>query len=59
VTVVGKHPDLPDAPAVAGAVAETDAWAFNPYTVFWPSAHDAWRHWREVVNQYEIDRDSV
>jgi len=55
VTVVGKHPDLPDAPAVAGAVAETDAWAFNPYTVFWPSAHDAWRHWREVVNQYEID----
>jgi alpha-glucosidase len=53
VTVVGKHPDLPDAPPPGDGVAETDAWAHNPYTVFWPSAHDVWRTWRRLVDEYE------
>ncbi len=53
VTVVGKHPDLPDAPPPGDEVAETDVWAHNPYTVFWPSAHDIWRAWRLLVDEYE------
>jgi alpha-glucosidase len=53
VTVVGKHPDLPDAPPPGDDVAETDVWAHNPYTVFWPSAHDIWRAWRLLVDEYE------
>ncbi|MFM2073063.1 MAG: hypothetical protein RLZZ623_3327 [Actinomycetota bacterium] len=53
VTVAGKAPGLPDAPPVPAGTAETDAWAHNPYSVFWPSAHDAWRHWRAVIDQYE------
>jgi alpha-glucosidase len=53
VAVVGKHEDLPDAPPPDDGVAETDVWAHNPYTVFWPSAHDYWRHWRALVDEYE------
>ena len=55
VTVVGKHPGLPDAPPPDEGAAETDVWAHNPYTVFWPSAHDDWRHWRALVDDYERD----
>ena len=58
VTVVGKHPDLPDAPPAPTNLSEMAAWANNPYTLFWPSAHDAWRHWREVIDQYESDHPS-
>ncbi len=53
VIFVGKHADLPDAPPPENGVAETDAWAHNPYTVFWPSAHDHWRNWRALVDEYE------
>ena len=55
VTVVGKAPGLPDAPEVDPTVAETDVWAHNPYSVFWPSAHDHWRHWRRNVDAYEVE----
>ncbi|MEX0846302.1 MAG: glycoside hydrolase family 13 protein [Ilumatobacteraceae bacterium] len=53
VTVVGKEPSLPDAPPAAPGTAETDVWAHNPYTVFWPAAHDYWRHWRALIDAYE------
>lgn len=53
VTVLGKEPGLPDAPPPPPDSAETDAWSRNPYTVFHPSAHDVWRHWRVVINDYE------
>ncbi|MEY4606819.1 MAG: hypothetical protein RLY45_1579 [Actinomycetota bacterium] len=53
VTVAGKHPDLPDAPPAPDGVAETDAWSHNPYTVFVDSAHEVWREWRSVVDEYE------
>ena len=55
VTVVGKHPELPHAPDTPVGMTEMAAWASNPYTLFWPSAHDVWRHWREVIDQYERD----
>ena len=55
VTVVGKHPDLPNAPDTPAGMTEMAAWASNPYTLFWPSANDIWRHWREVIDQYERD----
>ncbi|MCU1362053.1 MAG: Alpha-glucosidase [Ilumatobacteraceae bacterium] len=55
VTVLGKAPGLPDAPAVPAGVAETAAAKHNPYTVFWPSAHDVWRHWRTLIDTYERD----
>ena len=53
VTVAGKAPGLPDAPPVAAGTAETDVWAHNPYTVFWPTGHEAWRHWRTRIDDYE------
>lgn len=53
VTVAGKAPGLPDAPDVAAGTAETDVWAHNPYSVFWPSAHEHWRHWRGLIDAYE------
>jgi alpha-glucosidase len=53
VTVLGKAPGLPDAPDVPAGVTETAAAKHNPYTVFWPSAHDVWRHWRQLIDTYE------
>ena len=53
VTVVGKADGLPDAPPVPEGTAENDAWAHNPYTVFWPTAHDHWRSWRSLIDRYE------
>lgn len=53
VAVVGKAPGLPDAPA-AGDARDTDAWIANPYNHFWPSAHEHWRHWRHVIDEYEV-----
>ena len=53
VAVVGKAPELPDAPPVPEGTAENDAWAHNPYTVFWPTAHDHWRDWRRLIDDYE------
>jgi alpha-glucosidase len=53
VAVAGKAPGLPDAPPVPAGVAENDAWSYNPNTVLWPAGHDAWKHWRTVINEYE------
>ncbi len=55
VGVVGKEPGLPDADPPEAGVADTDVWAKNPYTVFHPSAHKVWRHWRKVIDSYQAD----
>lgn len=55
VTVAGKAPGLPDAPPVGDDVPENEASARNPYAVFWPSAHDHWKHWRTVIDRYELE----
>ena len=55
VAVVGKAPGLPDAPPVDPSVAETDVWAHNPYSHFWPTAHDHWRRWRHLIDAYEAE----
>ena len=49
VTHLGKAPELPDAPSTDGGPMS------NPYALYWPSAHDVWRRWRTVVDQYELD----
>jgi alpha-glucosidase len=53
VAVVGKAPGLPDAPPPPPGTAENDVWSHNPYTVFWPTAHEHWRGWRSLVDRYE------
>ncbi len=53
VTVVGKAPGLPDAPPTPAGTAENDEWSHNPFTVFWPSAHDHWRRLRSLIDRYE------
>jgi alpha-glucosidase len=53
VTVLGKAPGLPDAPELPAGVSEADAAHHNPYTLFWPSAHDVWRHWRALIEDYQ------
>jgi alpha-glucosidase len=39
-------PDHPD---------QTGVPRHNPYALFWPSAHDVWRHWRSLIDRYEIE----
>ncbi len=54
VTVLGKTPGLPDA---------VDDWngkdrrigGENPHFTYVESGHDAWRRWRQTVDQYERD----
>ncbi len=53
VAVAAKAPGLPDAPPVSRDVAENDVWSYNPYTVFWPTGHDYWKHWRSVIDEYQ------
>ena len=50
VTHVGKAPGLPDMPPLQDGVAETAAAGHNPYAMYWPSAHDVWRHWRRTLD---------
>lgn len=52
VTVLGKAPGLPDSPPMATDIRDTAVWSHNPYSVFWPSGHVTWRHWRAVIDQY-------
>ena len=52
VTVLGKAPGLPDAPPPPAGAGQHDV-HHNPYTFFWPSAHDVWRHWRRLIDTYQ------
>ena len=55
VAVAGKAPGLPDAPQLdpGMTIAENDVWAHNPFSVFWPTAHQHWQHWRTVIDEYQ------
>ncbi len=55
VVVVGKAPGLPDTPPPPEGTAENDVWTHNPYSVFWPTAHDHWRRWRTLMERYEAE----
>ena len=52
VAVVGKAAgSARRTAAVPEGTAENDAGSHNPYTVFWPTAHDHWRGWRTLIEQ--------
>jgi alpha-glucosidase len=53
VVPVGKAPGLPDAPPVPGGTPPTDVAGRNPFSMYRPEGHVAWKHWRQVVDQYE------
>lgn len=53
VTVTGKEPGLPDAGLPAPEDASRGAWHQNPHTLFHPSAHVVWRHWRQTIDRYQ------
>ncbi len=55
VVPAGKAPGLPDAPPVPAGTRPTDVAGRNPYSMHRPEGHVAWRHWREVVDQYEAE----
>ena len=53
VPVLGKHPDLPDMPPAPPGLTDAQAWGFNIYGHFYETGHDAWKHWRTVIDDYE------
>ena len=53
VPVLGKHPDLPDAPPVPPGLTDGQAWRYNIHGHFYPTAHDVWKRWRTVIDEYE------
>ena len=53
VPVLGKHPDLPDTPPAPPGLTDAQAWGYNIYGHFYETGHDAWRHWRTVIDDYE------
>ncbi len=53
VAGTGKHPELPDQPPVGPDVGPLDITWLNPYSVFREEGHDAWRHFRSIVEDYE------
>jgi alpha-glucosidase len=53
VPVLGKHLDLPDSPPVPVGLSSAEAWGYNIYGQFYPTAHDVWKHWRTLINNYE------
>jgi alpha-glucosidase len=53
VPVLGKHPDLPDAPPAPAGLTQSQAWHYNPYAHFYETGHDVWKHWRVVIDEYE------
>ncbi len=55
VGVVGKAAGLPDQPVMNAALKATQKAGGNPYVQFQPKAHDYWRRWRRVIDQYEAE----
>ncbi len=53
VVPVGKAPGLPDAPPVPASTPPTDVAGRNPFSMYRPEGHVAWKHWRHVVDRYE------
>ena len=53
VPVLGKHPELPDAPASPPGLTDGQMWRYNIYGHFYPTAHDVWKHWRRLIDDYE------
>jgi alpha-glucosidase len=53
VPVLGKHPDLPDAPPAPAGLTDGQAWGYNIYAHFYQTGHDVWKHWRAVIDEYE------
>jgi len=53
VPVLGKHPELPDSPAVPPGLTDGQAWRYNIYGHFYPSAHEVWKGWRRLIDDYE------
>jgi alpha-glucosidase len=54
VPVLGKHPDLPDSPAAPPGLTDGQQWRYNIYGHFYPTAHDVWKRWRKVIDDYEL-----
>ena len=56
VPVLGKHPDMPDSPPAPPDLTEGPGVASTTSTgISIPSAHDVWKHWRTLIDQYEVD----
>jgi alpha-glucosidase len=55
VPVLGKHPDLPDSPTPPPGLTNAQAWVHNVHAHFHPSAHIVWKHWRALIDKYEVD----
>jgi alpha-glucosidase len=53
VPVLGKHPDMPDSPATPPGLTDGQQWRYNIYGHFYPTAHDVWKRWRKVIDDYE------
>lgn len=53
VPVLGKHPDLPDLTKVPAGLTDSQAWGFNVYAHFYETGHTVWKHWRQVIDEYE------
>ncbi|HEY7626658.1 MAG TPA: glycoside hydrolase family 13 protein [Ilumatobacteraceae bacterium] len=53
VPVLGKHPELPDIPNLTAGLTGAEAWRLNVYGHFYETGHDVWKHWREVIDEYE------
>ena len=55
VPVLGKEPGLPDSPPAPAGLTNAQAWGYNVHAHFHPSAHDVWKHWRSLIDKYEVD----
>ena len=53
VPTLGKHPDLPDAAPPPPGLTDGQAFRHNEFAHFYPTAHDVWKHWRTVIDDYE------
>lgn len=53
VPVLGKHPDMPDAPPSPPGLTDGQQWRYNIYGHFYPTAHEVWKRWRRLIDEYE------